>query len=429
LLCAVFLLAARPGQGQTLSQFLDAAATSNVDVRESAFIGQQRHREAQEAWSRFLPTIALQASWTNNQYSAIARLALTPGAPPERLVLVPPNNLTASLTANVPLIDPPGWAQSASAKAVWDAARAQERATGLDVQREVIQGFYNLLGARKLAVAAQESIHASEIEAGQTNERVRAGVASPVDAARAMAELEAKRQSLASSGEDVATASETLLRLTSLPPRELVEPPSQGLVEEAPEDGWIRTGLAGLPAIRAAEADLRASEAHARALMWAFIPTLAGSASEQATNATGFTGEPFSYALGLALSERFDMASFRLAQAASAAAEAARVRVQRARENAREQIVRDWERVHTLIARVRAAAAEREANTTAFSMVRDRYRAGTASSLDLNIADRELFNSDANLIQSEALLSAARANLRLSAGLPWDAPGPVAGTP
>jgi outer membrane protein TolC len=221
-------------------------------------------------------------------------------------------------------------------------------------------------------------------------------------------------------------ASESLLRLSGLRPVQLVEPPSPGQAEETPEAGWIRTGLESLPSIKAAEAEASASGAHARAMWWVFIPTLAGSATEQLTNATGFIGQPDSYSAGVALAEHFDMTSFRAAQAANAAAEAAKVRVQRARENAREQIVRDWQHVHTLIARVRAAGAQRDANGTAFSMVRDRYRAGTEGSLDLNVADRDLFNANANLIQSEAMLAAARANLRLGAGLPWDAPGPAA---
>jgi outer membrane protein TolC len=429
--CATFLLTTllslqtQPARAQSLAEFLFAAAQNNVDNREATDIARQRLDEAQQAVSRLIPSLGIQASWTHNQYSAIARIALTPGAAPELLVLVPPNNVTITATVNVPLIDASSWEQGSAAQADANAADENKDGTALNVQRAVIQAFYSLLGSQRLEAAARESIAASEIDVRQTQDRVRAGIASPVDSARATADLTAKQQALAVASESLAIDSETLERLSGLRPTALRGATPDSLADEAPQEQWVRTADSQLPAIHAAEQEALAADRHAQAIWRSFIPTLAGTASEQLTNATGFTGQPASYAAGLVIGERFDMSTFRGAQAADAAADAAHVRVDRTRQLARDQVVRDWQRVHALITQVQSARAREEANRMSWDILRDRYHAGTANSLDLSIADRDYFRSQADVIQVEALLAAARAGLRLSAGLPWNAAGPT----
>jgi len=151
---------------------------------------------------------------------------------------------------------------------------------------------------------------------------------------------------------------------------------------------------------------------------------LGASATETLTNATGFVGKPLAYAASVTLTENFDATMIEAVKAAEAAATQAQLRADRTRDTARDQIVTDWQHVHALIARVRAARTQVDANRVADQILRDRSAAGTASSLDVQLADRDLFNSEASLIQAEANLAAARAALRLSSGLPWDGPGP-----
>jgi outer membrane protein TolC len=422
--CIALVLSAGSADAQTLNSFLEAAHRNNVDAREAETLVQQRTDEEKQMWFRLLPGIGITGSWTNNQYSAIARIALTPGATPELLVLIPPNNFTVAGTLSVPLINAAGWAQGEASSAITEAARADATAVGLNVDRAVIQAFHNVVGARRLVLAASESIDVTQTEVSQTHDRVQAGVASPVDESRARATLAAKQETLANAREIEANAVETLTRVSGLSPDGLTAPPNDSLAEEAPQEEWLVVGLERSPSIKSAEDSATAAAKQAVAGYRAFAPTVSGAFTEQATNATGFTGQPFAYAAGVTLTERFDPTTFEQARALDAAADGARIRVERARLAVHEQIVRDWERVHALIAHARSARARVDANRVAFGILRDRYRAGTTGSLDYQTADQDLFRSQADLIQAEALLATARANLRLSSGLPWNAAGP-----
>jgi outer membrane protein TolC len=409
---------------QALTDFLQSARSHNVDAQEATALIEQRTDEEKEAWYRLIPNIGVQASWTNNQYSAIANIPLNPGAPPDHLVLIPPNNLAVAATLTVPMINASAWAQGNAASAQTRAARADAGQVQLNVDRAVIQGFYNLWGAKRLVDAASASIGVSETEIAQTRERVRAGLASPVDESRSVATLAAKQEALVSAQEIAATAVETLTRVSGLPPGDLTGPPGDSLADEEPEQEWIARGMERSPSIRSALASADAAGREVAVGYRAFIPTMAGSFTEQLTNATGFTGQPLAYAAGIVITERFDASLLESARASEAAAAAARVRVDRTRQLVHEQIVRDWEHVRALIAHTRASRAKVDANRVAFEILRDRYRAGTTGSLDYQSADQDLFRSQADLIHAEALLAAARANLRLSAGLPWNAAGP-----
>jgi outer membrane protein TolC len=425
-LCVAVICWTMPARAQELRVFLEAAKKHNYDARESAALAEQRAAEARQTAAGLLPTFTAQGNYIRNQYAAEAIAPTTPGGRPERVTIFPRNQLQGLLQVDMPLVDVTRWAQVRVDNTVATAARQRARATDVNVEGSVIQAYYNLLGAQALVKAATQSISATEVIVARTKERVAAGVASPVDEARAVSELSLKRQTLADAEQGAAVAARTLETLTGVMPKELVKPPLDDLHAEPPAENWYGE-FDQIPAVLATQSDARAARQRSDAAWTVFVPTLSFRFTEQFTNATGFANRPIFYTGFLTLTEKFDWSAVQAMRAQRAAADAAEARRDKATQDVHDTIFSNWQRVHALIARAAAARAAVEANEVAVRILADRYEVGTATSLELSQADRDHFNALAAAIQAEADLATARAWLRLSAGLAHDAPAPMIG--
>ena len=168
--------------------------------------------------------------------------------------------------------------------------------------------------------------------------------------------------------------------------------------------------------MRAAALETRAADRTADAAWAALAPVLAASASERLTNATGFTGKVASYALGVNATWTLDPAAYFGARAQSSARAVAEVREKRARQQASDDLHAAWQEVRAGIARARAARAESEASARAAALARERYKAGAATQLEVQQAERDAFNSEVARIGAQADLAYARAAVRLDSG-------------
>jgi outer membrane protein TolC len=409
---------------QELGVFLEAAKKANFDAREASAISRQRDAEASQTTAGLFPTLTARGTYTRNQFAAEAIIPTTPGAPPEKLTIFPRNQLDGYLELDVPVVDLTRWAQIRENNAHADAARHQRDATNINVEGQVVQAYYNLLGAQALVRASQKSIDATEVIVARTHERVAAGVASPVDEARAVSELSLKRRTLADAVKAAADGARLLRTLTSMEPGELVIPPRDDLHPEPPPEAWIGK-FEGIPAVQAAKTDAKAAKIRSDSAWTVFVPTVSIQLQEHFTNATGFQNASSIFTGVLALTERLDWSAVDAARAARAASDASQARAEKATQNVRDTIYSNWQQVNALIARAASARAAKEANEVALRILRDRYDVGTATSLELSQADRDLFSATASAIQAEADLATARAFLRLSAGYAHDAPAPA----
>jgi outer membrane protein TolC len=180
--------------------------------------------------------------------------------------------------------------------------------------------------------------------------------------------------------------------------------------------GWLASA-AGLPQERVARKLGEAADQNRKAANRALFPTLAGSAQERITNATGFGGRNASYVLQLTLSWRLDYATLATSDAQSAALEVQRVRVERTRRVAEDAVFEAFRRVEAGLAKSRAARAQATSAERAATLSLDRYGAGVATQLDVTQAQRDAFLASAAKIQADADLAFARASLRLAAGV------------
>jgi outer membrane protein TolC len=94
----------------------------------------------------------------------------------------------------------------------------------------------------------------------------------------------------------------------------------------------------------------------------------------------------------------------------------------------RDRVVDAWHQVDALRAAAEATAAEVAAARLGAEIAARRLTDGTGTATDVVQAQSDQLTAEVGEIRARADLSAARALLRLAAGLAVDAPGPGAGS-
>jgi outer membrane protein TolC len=399
---------------QPLDSFLERAKTQSFDAREASATARQRSAEASAALGRLTPSLSARGVYTRNQEEVAATF---PTMPPRRLVITPLNQLDAFLQLDVPILDLASYHRYRAATALAESASEQSGATTIDVARSVTRAYYQLQGAGALLVSASESIKAAEANLKNVDDRRAAGAATDLDHERAAASVARAQQDLADAELGAALAArslETLSGLTPTPPEGLAEDDLHG---EGTLQNWLALAEQ-VPQERVAQKLGEAAEQNRKAASRALLPTLAGSAQERITNATGFSGRNTAYTLQLVLSWRLDYTSVASSDAQSAALEVQRVRVERTKRAAQDAAFEAFRRVEAGLAKSRAARAQASAAARAAQLSMDRYSAGVATQLDVTQAQRDAFLAAAAKIQADADLAFARASLRLASGVP-----------
>jgi outer membrane protein TolC len=412
-LSLVVLSAGSARATQPLESFLERAKTYSFDAREATATERQRSSEADAAVGRLTPSFSARGVYTRNQYESAVQL---PGTA-SKLVITPLNQLDAFLQLDVPIIDLASYHRYKAASALAASATEQRGATTIDVSRSVAKAYYQFLGADSLVRSARESIKAAEANLKNVDDRRAAGAATDLDHERAAASVARAQQDLADAELSAALAGRALETLSGLSPAPAEATMEDDLHGEGQLNGWLT--LAGAtPSQRVAQRLGEAAEQNRKAANRALFPTLAGSAQERITNATGFSGRTSAYTLQLVLSWRLDYGTIASNDAQAAALDVQRVRVERTRRAAEDGAFEAFRRVEAGVVKSRAARAQSSAAARAAALSADRYSAGVATQLDVTQAQRDAFLAAAAKIQADADLAFARASLRLASGVP-----------
>ena len=395
---------------QPVEAFVAGARQRNPDAIEARANLAQEQAQADSTLGRVLPGISARGSYTRNQYSSAIDIA-PPGKPPQPITVVPSDQWDGSATVRVPLVDLAGFQRVSAAKTSAQASAHQLEATKLQVEGQVVQGYYQVVANLALVAASSAALDVSREGLRLAQARYQAGAAAALEVDRARADVEQQVQQLAAAELQVALAARALESASG------VEPDLSSAIRLSddlhPEPGLetFEDGLSRLPGVAAASASTSAAEKQADAQRLALAPIVAGTFTERGTNAPGFSGHDWSYQA--AVTATWSFADIR---AQEAAVDAARARELRTVLSSRDSIHREWNTIVAGIARSRSARAGLEAARHAAAQARERYRAGTITQLDLLQAQRDAFNAEVSRIQSDADVVNARAQLRLTTG-------------
>jgi outer membrane protein TolC len=348
---------------QPLAEFADSAAACSTDNREARALAEQLRAQAAGAWGRVLPGVSAQAVYTRNQYESVARVPDGAGGLREA-VIVAENQRDLFLTLSVPLVDVGGWMSISSASRDADAGDRRAEAVALDVERAVARAYFDVVAFEALLRAAERTLEASRKSFEDIVTRKEAGVANELDLKRAAAEIERNAQSLQDAELAVELARRALETTSGLRPSFGETAPIATTTVAAVELTELESLVGTLPAIAAADAEISAREAEARAAWSALVPSISARGTERFTNAVGFGEAPY-WTLSVSADWAFDGTTVTNIRARGAAVEVARARAERARNSALDQIHAAFHRARAVVVKARAARAQLDASVLA----------------------------------------------------------------
>ena len=392
---------------QPLEAFLRAAGQANPDNREARANAEAAQAQAEASVGRLLPGISLRGSYGRNQYETSM----------QAVTIAPKNQYDGTATLSVPLINLADYWRADAAKLQARSSKWQEADAALQIESRVTQTYYQVIADFGLLAASERALEVAKANLALTQAFFQSKRVAALEVDRAEAEVERQVQQLASARFYLEVDQKSLCSLTGIEP-DLNTPPllRDDLHEEPPLDTYYQSSEETLPFLVAAIEARRAQERQATAQRLTFLPALASSFTEYATNAPGFTGHEFSWQGMFTLTWNMDITTFANMRVQSAQLRAAAAREKRARLSTRDSIHRTWNMVQTNIARSRSVRKQAQVSRRATDLARDRYSVGAATQLDLLQAERDAFSAEVNQIQADADLANARAQLRLAAG-------------
>jgi outer membrane protein len=413
---AVLLLGTPAHAIQPLAAFIDSANDANTDLQVARVTTEQRDAEAQRAGGALLPSFTAQGVYTRNQYEVSFPASAIGGGRPGggTITILPQNQLDASLTLSVPIIDVASWERRSAAQATLDGAKADVEANRAEVARRVAQAYYQLLGNEALLLAAQRALELSRANAALVTDRKAGGTATELDLQRANADVSRAEQDLSAARFAVIMSRRSLETLSGLAAEPSKEFPVDDLHEEAPLEQWL-SGTSRLPSVRSAEAAQRSARASSSAASATWLPTLTASAQERITNAPSLTLHNEYYLLQATATWKLDATLPASVRAQRAAAATSAVKLRAAKRNADDAVFRDFYQVESSVEKSRSAREQVKASGVATELARDRFLGGLATQLDVLQSEQDLFRAEVARIQADADLAYARVALRLDA--------------
>jgi outer membrane protein TolC len=394
---------------QPLSEFFSASHQASTDARQAALVTVQREADEMITASQLLPSIAASGSYTLNQFESVVNMGQG------SVVIQPRHGLSGSAQLSIPLLDLASWRRKKAADWTVEAARLSQGTTALEVDRQVAQYYFQLIGAEALRRSYQSSLAVAEESRSVTLAKREEGVATDLEVARATVEVEGIRRSLAEQQLSIALARRALTTLTGVVPSADVPDVADDLHGETALGAWEER-ISQLPSVRGAAASTASAHEQTRAARLALLPTVAATATEQVTNAAGLVGHETYFTGMVTASWRLDLAALARRKGQGAAEQAARVQEEATANRARDAVHEAWQRVDSGIMASQSARSQAAAARLAADKARERYAVGAGTQLELIQAQRDLSSMEAARIQTDANLALDRILLRLAVG-------------
>ena len=322
-----------------------------------------------------------------------------------------------------------------AARADADAEAAARDTAVISVAAETARAYADACSAARQLAVAERSLKLQADSFDLTERRVAAGRDSPLDAARARAQLESTRATLPGFAADRRSALYRLAVLTGKPPS---QPDARAAACTAPPrlaqpipagDGAAM--LKRRPDVRRADRQLAAATARIGVATADLYPqiSLGGSVSGQGTTPGAvFSNNGFGFSIGPLISWTFPniiAARARINQS-KASAEAALATFDGTVLTALQETETALSDYAGTIQRNAALTSARDQSAEAARIIRLRYSAGAENFLAVLDAERTLATADASLAQSDAALTTNQIAVFKSLGGGWEtAPMPA----
>ncbi len=264
--------------------------------------------------------------------------------------------------------------------------------------------YYSALTAQKYLVAAEKAVVLREAHLKIAQAKFEVGDQPKITALRAEIDLNQAEQDVKTAENSVAMAKEAIALLIGRDDAtfELVEPePSKRPGETL--DTFIERALAQRRDLEADRISLEIAERSKRDAWYRFLPTLGLTGMFRATDTKGFTGEYYTWNVGLALTIPLYDGGLRYAEIETAESQIrqAQIKIEQTKANIRSEIRQDWLSLESAEANLAKAQKALELAEEQAELSKVSFEAGAITNLEVLDANHLVFLSEVNLAQLE----------------------------
>ncbi len=435
----------------TLDDALAMARAHNRDLRAAHARLDQTQTGVESARASLLPTVSAQGKYTHNykevdldlaefsapttalaevihgtttnpaEAAAIAGFeqqsaAALAAQPP--IVIQKSEQLDFALTATVPLIAPAAYLGLRAANLSAHAGEASYDANLATVLLGVAQTYFAAAGADELVTARTDAVGVATETWQNAKARVAADLANQVDVTRAETALVRAQQAQAEA-ENLRAQTYRALG-TQLGTREVlhVQPLASAPATPAAVDELVANAEHTRPELIAQRATNDAATANAHAGSWRWSPTLSAFGNLRAFNYTGFSGDKYSWAIGLELDWLLYDGGARDAQRhlAEAQRREGEAKLELLVDSVADEVANARGTLETKRKSLATATRAAELARETLRLVRAQYEAGTTRQLDVLEAQDTLVSADVDLAQARFDLALADLQLQRADG-------------
>ena len=401
----------------TLEEALQTAHRNNRDLRAAKARVAQAHAGVLTAWSALLPIATAQGKYTHNykevtldltaseqgtlalsqaveplvtdpmlkqqldQSIAAQMAALQAGNP----IIQKGEQLDFVLAATVPLIVPYAYPALSAAKRLEEAGRANFDVTDAQVLYATAQAYYACAGADELVEARRHAVVVSQKSLDNAKARLEAGVVNRVEVTRAELQLVRAQQALVESQDTQAQTYRALGTVMNMHETVHVVAAEPAPTGEAPVETLTAQALQLRPEFMALERTIDSNRLTVTSNWWRWAPTVSAFGNVRAFNYAGFSGDKYSWAVGLQADWTLYDGGIRDAQRrlAQAQRDENEAKLDLLKDQVRDDVYNAERALRTRQRALETAKRSLKLSKDTLDLVQVQHDAGTATQLDL----------------------------------------------
>lgn len=394
----------------------------NTRVRIEQQAIPQAEGQLQQAQAGDDLTVSASASAMKMGPVTTVQLPAQEGEDPVSVEVTPDQQYSATLSARKPLYTGGrvGLGEDIARESI-DAARSGTDVARLSVSQAARSASYGVLRSVQLAgvAAAQVTALAEHVRNAEAMEE--AGVVPHFDVVQARTELARAREQLISAQTGIEQARAQLRKVLALPQDMTLEvsdaPPPEMPEGDLPE--LIDVAQANRPEVTAAETGVRIARLNRRLVGRDMAPTVALTGQYTRQTAGAFSGEDYSWQIGVVAEKPISDGGVKRGKiiSANARAEEAELQLQETQEQVALEVVQAWLSVQEAEERITTAEQGLVEARERRRMAQLRYREGLAAGIEVIDADTALAAAEASLVNAEYDKQLAVTQLRTAMGI------------
>jgi outer membrane protein len=399
---AAAILAAATARGETLTDAISQAYQTNPTLQAERATVREADETYVQAKAGYQPTASVQAYVTTEDNRQTDVVNGTRGVGPVQ---------TSSVAINItqPIYTGGRVARAVeAAEAAVRAARETLRATEQSVLQSVIQVYMDVLRDHESLAIARENVALLERQLDEITARYKVGEITRTDVAQTRERISGAKAQLAATEASLGVSRAAYAEVVGAPPGDLAEPPSLAALLPKTADDAAKAALDRNPQLRQADFAERASAARLAEARAQTRPTLSlqgdlAWAGGSVGYASPFNRAGHDYAVSAVVSYPLTtggVTSSQIRQAAEANA-VDRIDIEGARRQALFQTMQSWRQLEGLKESVAANTDQVEAARIAFEGSRQEGKLGLRTTLDVLIAEQDLYSAQIALVAAQ----------------------------